>query len=151
LQIQIPPGRKRRSFAKARVEVHQHLDGLWSVFYQGEKIAVHPKTALQEPQRARVKTRRSRSAKGADEVFLVYFWTHRPAKTWRSRFAASRSSNLNDLFHSRHKESRDRFPHRPAHQLRSRISGFRHRSSVNPVGARMQILSLPPVDPTLCS
>jgi len=73
VEIQVPPGPRRRSYAKARVDVRQHLDGGWSVYYQGQKVAEHEVTALSEPQRVRVKTRRSRPAKGADEAVLVYF------------------------------------------------------------------------------
>jgi transposase len=73
LEISIPPGPRRRSYAKARVDVRQHLDGSWSVYYQDRRIAEHEATALSEPQRVRVKTRRSRPAKGADEAVLVYF------------------------------------------------------------------------------
>lgn len=73
LVIAIPPGPHRRSYAKARVDVRQHLDGSWSVYYQDRRIAEHKATALSEPQRVRVKTRRSRPAKGADEAVLVYF------------------------------------------------------------------------------
>jgi transposase len=73
VEISIPPGPRRRSYAKARVDVRQHLDGGWSVYYQGERIAESDATVLSEPQRVRVKTRRSRPAKGADEAVLVYF------------------------------------------------------------------------------
>lgn len=73
LVISIPPGPRHRSYAKARVDVRQHLDGSWSVYYQGRRIAEHAATPLSEPQRVRVKTRRSRAAKGADEAVLVYF------------------------------------------------------------------------------
>lgn len=73
VEISIPPGPRRRSYAKARVDVRQHLDGSWSVYYQGQLIAEHDATVLSEPQRVRVKTRRSRPAKGADEAILVYF------------------------------------------------------------------------------
>lgn len=73
VEISIPPGPRRRSYAKARVDVRQHLDGSWSVYYQDRRIAEHEATALSEPQRVRVKTRRSRPAKGAAEEVLVYF------------------------------------------------------------------------------
>lgn len=73
VEISIPPGPGNRSYAKARVDVRQHLDGSWSVYYQGERIAEHEATVVSEPQRVRVKTRRSRPAKGADEAVLVYF------------------------------------------------------------------------------
>ena len=47
-----------RSYAKARVEVRQLLNGSWKVYYQDRLIARHPSTALREPIRA---LRRSRS------------------------------------------------------------------------------------------
>lgn len=37
--ITIPPGPRRRSYARARVEVREHLDGSASVHYQGASIA----------------------------------------------------------------------------------------------------------------
>src|SRR5712692_877442 len=37
--IAIPPGPQRRSYARARVEVREHLDGSASVHYQGRRIA----------------------------------------------------------------------------------------------------------------
>jgi transposase len=38
-KLQIPPGPNRRSFARARVELRQHLDAHLSVHYQGHTIA----------------------------------------------------------------------------------------------------------------
>ena len=73
LVIDIPPGPRRRSYAKARVDVRQHLDGSWSVYYEDQRIAHHDPTLLNEPVRVRVKTRRSRPTKGAEEAVLVYF------------------------------------------------------------------------------
>ena len=58
LLIDIPPGPLGRSYAKARVEVRQLLNGSWKVYYQDRLIARHPSTALREPIRA---LRRSRS------------------------------------------------------------------------------------------
>jgi len=37
--IHIPPGPQRRSYARARVEIREHLDGSASVHYQGTRIA----------------------------------------------------------------------------------------------------------------
>lgn len=37
-RLQIPPGPKRRSYAKAQVEVRQHLDGQLEVCYQGQSL-----------------------------------------------------------------------------------------------------------------
>ncbi len=56
--LDIPPGPRGRSYAKARVEVRQLLNGSWRVYYQDRLIAQHPSTALQEPIRA---LRRNRS------------------------------------------------------------------------------------------
>jgi len=39
--IQLLPGPQRRSYAKARVMVHEHLDGALSVVYQGTRLAMH--------------------------------------------------------------------------------------------------------------
>jgi len=47
--IDIPPGPGRASYAKARVEVRQLLDGSWRVYHKDRCIAKHPKTNLQEP------------------------------------------------------------------------------------------------------
>jgi hypothetical protein len=52
LILDIPPGPLGRSYAKARVEVRQLLNGSWKVYYQNRLIAKHPSTALQEPIRA---------------------------------------------------------------------------------------------------
>jgi len=52
LLLDIPPGPLGRSYAKARVEVRQLLNGSWKVYYQDRLIAKHPSTALQEPIRA---------------------------------------------------------------------------------------------------
>ena len=38
-RLQIPPGPKRRSYAKAKVEVQQHLDGQLEIRYQGKRLA----------------------------------------------------------------------------------------------------------------
>jgi transposase len=58
LLLDIPPGPLGRSYAKARVEVRQLLNGSWKVYHQGRLIAKHPSTSLQEPIRT---LRRSRS------------------------------------------------------------------------------------------
>jgi transposase len=49
-RLQIPPGPKRRSYAKARVDVWQHLDGRLEVRYQGERLVIF-KPATQESVR----------------------------------------------------------------------------------------------------
>jgi hypothetical protein len=73
LTLQIPPGPRHRSYAKARVDVRQHLDGSWSVYYQDHCIAHHPATSIAEPFRARLRTSRARHTKGAQQAILVYF------------------------------------------------------------------------------
>jgi hypothetical protein len=34
-RLQIPPGPQRKSYAKARVELHHHMDGCLTIFHQG--------------------------------------------------------------------------------------------------------------------
>ena len=68
--IDIPPGPHRASYAKARVEVRQLLDGSWRLYYQGKNIAQHQATQLREPIRA---LKRSKSkAKAASPYSWVY-------------------------------------------------------------------------------
>lgn len=52
LMIDVPATRKRPSYAKAKVLVNQHLDGRWTVLYQGQIIARHEATELAEPVRS---------------------------------------------------------------------------------------------------
>ena len=52
ITIDIPPGPHRASYAKARVEVRQFLDGSWRVYYQDQQIAQHEATQLREPLKA---------------------------------------------------------------------------------------------------
>jgi transposase len=49
-RLQIPPGPKRRSYAKARVDVWQLLDGRLDIRFQGERLVVFV-PATQEPVR----------------------------------------------------------------------------------------------------
>jgi hypothetical protein len=46
--IDIPPGPKQRSYAKARVEVVQRLDGSWAVYFGTAIIATAPATPMAE-------------------------------------------------------------------------------------------------------
>lgn len=41
--VQIPPGRDRRSYARAEVELHLRFDSTITVFYQGQRIALETK------------------------------------------------------------------------------------------------------------
>jgi hypothetical protein len=49
--ISVPPGPQRRSYARTRVEVREHLDGSASVHYQGSCIA------RQSPQSSDLRTK----------------------------------------------------------------------------------------------
>ena len=70
ITIDIPAGPWRASYAKARVEVRQLLNGSWRVYYKGQQIAQHESTQLREPIRA---LRRSkRRAKAASPHSWVY-------------------------------------------------------------------------------
>jgi hypothetical protein len=70
ITIDIPPGPSRFSYAKARVEVRQLLDGSWRVYYRGAKIADHPSTTLREPIRA-LKRRKKKI-----RVEVPYSWVY---------------------------------------------------------------------------
>jgi transposase len=59
LVIDIPAGPRRRSYAKARVEVRQLLDGSWRVYYHDRCIATHLSTGTKE---LRAIKKRKRSA-----------------------------------------------------------------------------------------
>jgi transposase len=62
LVIEIPATRQRRTWAKAKVLVKQHLDGAWTVWYDGKRIARHPATELIEPIRSWKKRGKGRTA-----------------------------------------------------------------------------------------
>jgi transposase len=70
LLLDIAPGPLGRSYAKARVEVRQLLNGSWRVYHRDRLIAKHPSTVLREPIRA---LRRNRSH--ASEVHS-YNWIY---------------------------------------------------------------------------
>lgn len=55
--IEIPPGENRISYAKARVDVRQLLDGSWRVYYRGKKIAEHASTPVKEIEMQNQKTK----------------------------------------------------------------------------------------------
>ena len=70
LLLDIPPGPYGRSYAQARVEVRQLLNGSWRVYYQSVLIAKHPSTALRDPLRALARKRSP--AKGTKSYHWVY-------------------------------------------------------------------------------
>jgi len=45
-RLQILPDNRRRSYARARVEVHERLDGTLAVFAQGQRLTVRPVTTV---------------------------------------------------------------------------------------------------------
>ena len=57
--IDIPPGPRERSYARARVEVRQFLDGSWHVYHRDHRIATRTATVLNE---VRARKRRKRPA-----------------------------------------------------------------------------------------
>ena len=68
--IDIPAGPRGRSYAKAKVEVRQLLDGSWRIYFQNHMIAKHPSTTLQEPVRAL--PRKKPEPKGTNSYAWVY-------------------------------------------------------------------------------
>ena len=75
LVLDVPPGPHRRSYAKAKVEVRQRLDGSWRIYYQDQLIASHPSTELRDPVRA---LKHNRRIKGASLDQWVY-WASVPS------------------------------------------------------------------------
>jgi hypothetical protein len=65
--IDIPPGRRGRSYAQARVEVRQLLDGSWRVYLQEQQIAVASATSLEtvSPRKVRKRPAASRAFRAA--------------------------------------------------------------------------------------
>ena len=61
--IDIPPGRSGRSFAKARVEVRQLLDGSWRVYLGDQIIAMADRTAPGELRALKGNKKRSAAAR----------------------------------------------------------------------------------------
>jgi len=52
LILDIPPGPHGRSYAKAKVESRQLLNGSWRIYYKNHLIAKHSPTSLKDPIRA---------------------------------------------------------------------------------------------------
>ena len=81
LTLDIPPGTRRRSYAKARVDVPQHLDGSWTVYDHDQTIAQAAASPLAEPLRYRRRTTRKQRTKAAREELLVYLPNPQPPGT----------------------------------------------------------------------
>ena len=69
--IDLPPGPRGRSYARAEVEVRQLLNGSWRVYYQDQIIAKHPSTELRDPVRALKHNRRIQGASSEQWVYLA--------------------------------------------------------------------------------
>jgi len=52
-RLQVLPGAQRSSYARAQVDIHEHLDGALVVYYQGEVVASQPAPAEAPVLRAR--------------------------------------------------------------------------------------------------
>jgi transposase len=70
LVLDLPPGPQRRSYAKAKVEARQLLNGSWRIYTKDQLIAKHPPTSLQEPVRAL--PRNKHHVKGVKDYSWVY-------------------------------------------------------------------------------
>jgi transposase len=68
MQIDVPPGRQRISYARTPVEVRQLLDGSWRVYYQNQIIAQHAPT----PVRAPVPSHSGRSRSDPGNMSWIY-------------------------------------------------------------------------------
>ena len=85
LTLDIPPGKRNRTYAKRKVVVRQHLDGTWTVWLGKEKIADHPATELREPVRA-WKKRTPGPRRGARQAVQVYI-ASKPAPPQKGTFS----------------------------------------------------------------
>ncbi len=70
LVLDIAPGPQRRSYAKAKVEARQLLNGSWRIYAQDQLIAKHSSTSLHEPIRAL--PRKRTPVKGVQDYHGVY-------------------------------------------------------------------------------
>ncbi len=70
LLLDVPPGPNRRSYAKAKVEVRQLLNGSWRIYYKDQLLTKHPPTTLREPLRAL--PRKNHHTKGVSPYQWVY-------------------------------------------------------------------------------
>jgi len=68
--LDIPPGPQGRSYAKAKVEARQLLNGSWRIYAKDQLIAKHCPTFLKEPLKAL--PRNKHHAKGVEDYNWVY-------------------------------------------------------------------------------
>jgi len=88
MMIDIPAGKGGRGYAKSRVSVRQHLDGKWSVWKDGVKIATGKATAMREPVR-QWKRRNGKSDTKSRETIQVYI-ASKPASPEKGTFSLCR-------------------------------------------------------------
>ncbi len=88
MMIDIPAGKGGRGYAKSRVSVRQHLDGKWSVWKAGEKIATGKATDLREPARQWKRRNGKLEIKGR-EAIQVYI-ASKPASKEKGTFSSCR-------------------------------------------------------------
>ncbi len=69
LILDIAPGPQRISYAKAKVEVRQLLDGSWRVYYKDQLVAKHQATAVEEPIRT-LKRKRNHTIAARDYSYV---------------------------------------------------------------------------------
>ncbi len=74
LMIDIPPGPRHRSYARRRVLVRQHLDGAWTVWFEGQRIGGHAATPLREPFRSS-RPYQSGQTRKTQHILQVYYET----------------------------------------------------------------------------
>jgi len=84
LTIDIPPGPNKRSYAKRRVLVRQHLDGAWTIWLGNTCIGKHPPTPLRAPFK-KWRPRRKQDDPRAKHILQVYLETT-PAHPKRGHF-----------------------------------------------------------------
>jgi transposase len=69
--IDIPPGPAKKSYAGARAEVRQMLDGSWRVYHQDKLIAHAPASPVSEPIRARHRRKGVRAAHDSRWIYMA--------------------------------------------------------------------------------
>jgi transposase len=81
LVIDIPPGPQRRSYARRRVLVRQHLDGAWTVWLDEIRLATHPSTLLREPVRT-WRPRQRNESRRTRHILQTYLETTPAPSPW---------------------------------------------------------------------
>ena len=99
-RLQIIPCNGRLSYARAKVEVHERMDGSLAVYYQGHCLAAKPAPPKAPLLRVRIIERIIPGMTNADELAVPIIavkkpsqpkipWKPRPDHPWRRPFKAS--------------------------------------------------------------